>query len=295
MLKNKKSKMVAFVILILLTIAIMIFSYNGFFGFTRRFNEFDYLVLNIVGDAVMVGIVTYFSTMKVSNFISKKEFERNNKINVSINSRLNNIVDYKSFMELYNNSDVFFAIDEEERKVIDYVYKTYEFVLTSLQTEGIERQLLDIILNIPFFINFLGDENVIECYEEIFKKFNSEKFNNITILKNLFTKEDYVKLEKFSNMVLNFKHFEMTNLNNIEGCQILLTANDVVACKISCLPNHKYDIYSYYDIEKWLQFIAFSFDYDSNEYYTNLLGVKYTIDTESKPAKISLNDYMKFK
>ena len=83
----------------------------------------------------MVGIVTYFSTMKVSNFISKKEFERNNKINVSINSRLNNIVDYKSFMELYNNSDVFFAIDEE-----------------------------------------------------IFKKFNSEKFNNITILKNLFTK-----------------------------------------------------------------------------------------------------------
>ena len=220
----------------------MLYSYNGFFVFTRRFNEFDYLVLNIVGDAVMVGIVTYFSTMKVSNFISKKEFERNNKINVSINSRLNNIVDYKSFMELYNNSDVFFAIDEE-----------------------------------------------------IFKKFNSEKFNNITILKNLFTKEDYVKLEKFSNMVLNFKHFEMTNLNNIEGCQILLTANDVVACKISCLPNHKYDIYSYYDIEKWLQFIAFSFDYDSNEYYTNLLGVKYTIDTESKPAKISLNDYMKFK
>ena len=73
----------------------------------------------------------------------------------------------------------FFSIDEEERKVIDYVYKTYEFVLTSLQTDGIERQLLDIILNIPFFINFLGDENVIECYEEIFKNLIQK---NLTIL-----------------------------------------------------------------------------------------------------------------
>ena len=273
----------------------MISSYNGFFCFTKRFNEFDYLLLNIVGDAIMVGIVTHLSTMKVSNLISKKEFERNNKINISINSKSNNIVDYKSFMDLYNNSDVFFAIDEENRKTIDYVYKKYEFILKSLQTDGIEKQLLNIILNIPFFINFLGDENITECYDEIFKKFNSEKFNNITILKNLFDKEDYAILEKFSNIVLNFKHFEMTNLNNIEGCQILLTANDIVVCKISCLPNHKYDIYSYYDAEKWLQFIAFSFDYDSKEYATNLLGVKYTINTESKPIKINLSDYIQFK
>ena len=53
----------------------------------------------------------------------------------------------------------------------------------------------------------------------------------------------------------------MTNLNNIEGCQILLTANDVVACKISCLPNHKYDIYSYYDkdYKKVTVFIEYCF------------------------------------
>ena len=116
------------------------------------------------------------------------------------------------------------------------------------------RRILSVISSGDQIIESITSEKkVIDCFD-ISKYPNYYLMLKLAALKVL-KKEDYVKLEKFSNMVLNFKHFEMTNLNNIEGCQILLTANDVVACKISCLPNHKYDIYSYYDIEKWLQFI----------------------------------------
>ena len=49
----------------------------------------------------------------------------------------------------------------------------------------------------------------------------------------------------------------------------------------------------YYTSDHWIDFIAFSFDYDSKEYVTNLLGFKYTNNEENmKPAKINLKDFI---
>ena len=48
--------------------------------FHEGFNELDYLMLNIFGDGIIVGIVTYFSTKLISIQISKNEFNRYNKI-----------------------------------------------------------------------------------------------------------------------------------------------------------------------------------------------------------------------
>lgn len=274
-------------------IGLFICSYIGVYPFTKEFNQLDYLLLNIIGDAIMVGIVTYFSTMKISKDISKKEFDRNNKINICINNKTNNIVNYESFMSLYSNSDVFFAVDEKDREIIDYVYKKYDFILKTLQSKDIEKQLIDVILNIPFFINYFEDENIIESYKEIFERFDTKNYRNISILKDFFEKDDFEKFEQFSNIILNFKHFELTNLNSIEGCQILLMSDNIVDCKIASLPSHKYNIYTYYDSEKYIEFVAFSFDYDSNEYASNLLGIKYKNYEKSKPAKITLSDYIK--
>ena len=104
-------------------------------------------------------------------------------------------------------------------------------------------------------------------------------------MKELLTKEDIKKLSRFSNIILNCKHYVITNLNNVEGCQLLATSDNILACKIPCLPNHTYDIFMYYTSDHWINFMAFSFDYDSKEYVTNLSGFKYTNNEENmKPA-----------
>lgn len=296
-MKNINYRSLLLILLFVVVIILVILSYKGLLFFTSGFNNFDFLLFNIIGDALLVGIVTHISSKNISLFISKKEFDRNNKINITINKTRNEIINFETFMNTYKNTDVYFAMCESDRKVIDYVFKLYDCFLTTLTCNGVEKQLLDTLLNIPFFIKYYADVNIEDSYEEIIKKFDPKKrFNNIAILKELLTKEDIIKLAQFSNIILNSKHYMVTNLNNIEGCQLLVTADNIVACKIPCLPNHTYDIFMYYNSNHWIDFLAFSFDYDSKEYATNLLGFKYSNNEENiKPAKINLKDFINIK
>ena len=274
--KNITYKYISLVLILLIIILVTLLSYNGLFFFNKGFNDLDYLIMNIIGDAILVGIVTHISSKNISTYISKKEFDRNNKINITVNKSRNSIINYETFMELYKNNNVYFAVTESDRKIIDYVYKLYDCFLNTLNCVGVEKQLLDTILNIPFFFSYYENEKIEDSYEEIIKKFDSKnRFNNISILKELLTKNDIEKISQFSNIILNFKHYTITNLNNVEGCQILITANNIVTCKIPCLPNHTYDIFMYYDSDHWIDYLAFSFDYDSKEYATNIFGFKY--------------------
>ncbi len=293
-MKNINYKSLLLILLFVVIIIFGILSYNGLLFFTSGFNNFDFLLFNIIGDALLVGIVTHISSKNISLSISKKEFDRNNKINVTINKSRNEIINYETFMNIYKNNDIYFAMSESDRKIIDYIYKLYDCFLNTLMCEGVEKQLLDTLLNIPFFFKYYEDENIEDSYEEIIKKFDPNKrFNNISILKELLTKEDIKKLSRFSNIILNCKHYVITNLNNVEGCQLLATSDNIVACKIPCLPNHTYDIFMYYTSDHWIDFMAFSFDYDSKEYVTNLSGFKYTNNEENmKPAKINLKDFI---
>lgn len=296
-MKTHTYKIILLILILAVVIVIALLSYNGLLFFTSGFNDLDFLLFNILGDALLVGIVTHISSKNISLFISKKEFDRNNKINITINKSRNEIINFETFMNTYKNNDVYFAMSESDRKVIDYVFKLYDCFLTTLTCNGVEKQLLDTLLNIPFFIKYYADENIEDSYEEIIKKFDPKKrFNNIAILKELLTKEDIIKLAQFSNIILNSKHYIVTNLNNIEGCQLLVTTDNIVACKIPCLPNHTYDIFMYYDSNHWIDFLAFSFDYDSKEYATNLSGFKYSNNEENiKPAKINLKDFINIK
>lgn len=216
----KNYKFILLCLVIFFIILTSIFSYCGMFFFNKGFNDFDYLILNIIGDAILVGIVTHISSKSISTYISKKEFNRNNKINITINKSRNDIINYETFMELYKNNDVFFAITESDKKIIDYVFKLYDCYLNTLRCNGVEKQLLDILLNIPFFFKYYDDEKIEDSYDDIIKKFDPKKrFNNISILKELLTKDDIEKLSQFSNIILNMKHYSITNLNNVEGCQ----------------------------------------------------------------------------
>lgn len=117
-----------------------------FVFFTEKFNEFDYLILNILGDAILVGIVTHISSKNISTFISKKEFDRNNKINITINKSRTSMINYLEFMTAYENSDIFFAIDENDREILNKTYKLYDYILNTLQCTGVEKQFSNLPL-----------------------------------------------------------------------------------------------------------------------------------------------------
>lgn len=119
-MKKKKSKgntckIGLLVLLLITTITILILSYDGLLFFTKGFNDFDFLIFNILGDAILVGIATHISSKNISLFISKKDFDRNNKINITINKSRNEIINFETFMNIYKNNDIFFAISEAEK------------------------------------------------------------------------------------------------------------------------------------------------------------------------------------
>lgn len=294
---KSKIKYIISLLIIIFIIVIAIMSYQGLLFFYPGFNDFDYLILNVLGDALLVGIVTHISSKNIALYISKKEFDRNNKINITINESRNCIINYETFMNIYENNDSFFAVEKKEMETVDYIYKLYDYFLKTLKCDGTEKQLFDTILNIPFFIKHYDDNNVIECYREILKKFDPKnKYNNISILKEIISEEDIKQMQNFSNIILHIKHYTIINLNNVEGCQLLITADNKVISKIPCLPNHSYDMYMYFDKEHWIDNIAFTFDFDSKEYATHLLSFKYSNSIEEiNPTKINLKDYINIK
>ena len=84
-MKKKKSKgntckIGLLVLLLINTITILILSYDGLLFFTKGFNDFDFLIFNILGNAILVGIATHISSKNKSLFVSKKDFDRNKKL-----------------------------------------------------------------------------------------------------------------------------------------------------------------------------------------------------------------------
>lgn len=78
-------------------------------------------------------------------------------------------INYETFMNIYKNNGIYFAMSESDRKIIDYIYKLYDCFFYTLMCEGVEKQLLDTLLNIPFFFKYYEDENIEDSYEEIIK------------------------------------------------------------------------------------------------------------------------------
>lgn len=293
----KKKNILLLSIAIILFIVVLVFSYTGIFFFNTGLGSLDYLFFNIIGDAVLVGVTTYISSKSISTYISRKEFDRRNMISVSVSEVRNNISNYKKFIEIYENTNTFFSLDQKHKNIIDYVYDFYVRIINIVLCKDTEKHIFDIILNIPFYIDTFEDNSVKECYEEILKDFDKTgKYNNISILKDLVKEKDIEMLQNFSSIICNIKHLNITNLNSTEGCQLLVTADKRVECKMAILPSQSYEIYMYYNKNHFIEVIAFSFDLDQKEYASNVYGFKYSNDKEkSKPISINLSDYITIK
>lgn len=294
---KKKHKVLLIITISILFMTIFTLSYTGVLFFNKGLGSLDYLFLNIIGDAILVGIITYISSKSISVYISRKEFDRRNKICISVNEIRNNISNYNRFIDAFENSTIFFSLDEKEKEIINYVYDFYIKFLNIIVCKDTEKQLFDTILNIPFIIDDFEDNSVKESFNEILKKFDKQgEFNNISILKVLISKKDIDILQKFSNIIRHIKHFKVTNLNSSEGCQLLVTADKRVECKIACLPSQCYELYMYYNKEHFIDIIAFSFDFDQKKYASNIYGFKYSNNKDkNKPANINLSNFINIK
>lgn len=105
---KEKRHTIFLAIIFLIFLLTLIFSYNGFFFFTKGINIIDQLFINIFSDVFLVGIVTYISTKSASTYVAEKEFKRNNKINIAVYKSKNKIDNYKMFMKYSEDENVFF-------------------------------------------------------------------------------------------------------------------------------------------------------------------------------------------
>lgn len=287
-------KVIAIIIMIILTFGYLYMSYEGILFFEEGFNDIDCVVFNVVGDAILVAITTYISSKAVSNYISKKEFNRNNKITINISEKGHSLYNFINFMEKYSDGNIYFGVSKEDMYVIEYVYKKYNMIDIVLNKAYNTDQYLENILNYPFIYSFLHKKNFIKSWKNMIEslcKGSSE--NNVELLKAILKEEEYEYFEKFSKIILKIKYYEIVNLNSNQSCILLITANGVVVNKISCIPNSKNGLFLYFDEDKDIEFYAFSHDYDGREKATNVLGFKYTNKyDENKPIHINLNDYI---
>lgn len=285
-------KIIGIVVAFIVGCIYIISSYKGFFILEEGFNQLDYLILNILGDSILVGLVTYLSTKSISLYISKKEFERNNKISVSINEKSKKIYNYAEFLKSYNKSNLYFCLSTEDREIVEYVYKRYQVFESIFDKNSLNNKQLQNILNFPFVSRLIVFEKSFTKWENLIN--DTQKTSDVKLLNTILNDKDYENFEKFSNILNKIKYFEIVNLNSVQSCVLLITAEGRVVNKISCLPNTTYEIYMYFKEEKWVQFIGFKKNYEGEEEAEKIMGFRYSNKLgDTKPAQITLDDYIK--
>ena len=292
---NKKRKIIIYSIAIIVLILYLTFSYHGILFFTKAYNGLDYVIFNVLGDAILVGITTFISTKYISVYISKKEFDRNNQININIQEKRHTLYTCENFLGIYSDSNLYFGMKQKDIDVIEYVYKKYNAFSIVLNKANINDKMVENILNYPFIYSFITKGKFIDNWKKMINTFNiKESKKNVELLKALIKDEDYDYFERFSEIVNRIRYYEIVNINSIQSCVLLVTANNRVIDKISCNPNEKYGLYLYFDEDIQIQFIGFNHNYEGKEEYKNLMGFKYTNNKEkTMPADIELEKYIK--
>lgn len=285
-------KKISIIIFLLIFIGIYLFlSYYGI-GFCHAgFNEIDILIFNVFGDAILVGITTYIATRKISIEIAKKEFNRNNKINITVNKIKNQIKDYKQFKKNYIDDDFIFNLNDRDNKVLDNVYNQYvqwEYVTENLE----EDREKDLILNYPFNYFWLFNKNkeFNEGWKFLRDAFQSE---NIKTLYDMLEESRIDEFMYFSNILSKCKYYEIINLNHNCSAGIIITADNRVCSKIFLLPATKKKVMFYFEKDCNIELIAFRNDFEGKEEAVNIMGFRYSNDEQFAPAKINLSDYIK--
>ena len=107
--------------------------------------RFDLIVIREVSRFARNTVDTLQETRKLKN------------IGVEVYFIDDNISNYNRFIGAFENSTIFFSLDEKEKKIINYVYDFYIKILNIIVCKDTEKQLFDTILNIPFIIDAFED------------------------------------------------------------------------------------------------------------------------------------------
>ena len=117
LLKKNKKYVVLFIFILIIVIFYFVCSYLGWIFFTKGFGTIDIVLLEIVGNSLIVGIVTYFSTKFISEYLQEKDFNRNNIIEIEHEKTSYKIVNYEMFLNAYLNNEINFHMDLKNKDI----------------------------------------------------------------------------------------------------------------------------------------------------------------------------------
>lgn len=284
----KKVK-VAICLILLIIVIYFICSYIGILFFTKGFGTIDIVLLEVVGNSLIVGIVTYFSTKFVSEYLQEKEFNRNNIIELEHEKTQFKIVNYNMFLDICINNSVFFEMDKEDKEIIESAFQKYLEWDSIIKTGNKDYKKEIAFINLPFIISLLkSDINFYEFWKEAYEDRVAKKENIFTI-----SDEDFNVFTKFVNILSNLRFYNLRNLSKDNISRGIILGNGIVISKFSLFPNQNKILGYFYKKDIDVEILVFYHDYNGKEKYENVMGFKYQVIENSVPAHIDLDSLTK--
>jgi len=284
----KKVKVI--ICLIFLNIVIyFICSYRGVLFFKKGFGTIDIVLLEIVGNSFIVGIVTYFSTKFVSEYLQEKEFNRNNIIELEHEKTQFSIVNYNVFLDICINNSVIFEMDKEDTEIIEKIFQKYLEWDSIIKSGNKDYKKEIAFINIPFIFGLSKYKfNFYEFWKESYEERVENKENIFTI-----SDEDFIVFSKFVNILSNLRFYNLRNLSKNNIARGIILGNGRVISKFSLFPNQNKILGYFYKEDIDIEILVFYRDYKGKEKYDNIMGFKYQVIENNIPANIDLESLIK--
>ncbi len=264
-------------------------SYIGALFFTKGFGVIDIALLEVVGNSFIVGIVTYFSTKFISEYLQEKEFNRNNIIEIEHEKTQFKIVNYNMFLDICINNSVIFEMDKENMEIIEKFFQKYLEWDSIIKTGNKDYKKEIAFINIPFIISLSKTKiHFYEFWKEAYDERVANKENIFTI-----SDEDFNVFSKFVNILSNLRFYNLRNLSKENIARGIILGNSVVISKFSLFPNQNKILCYFYENDINIEILVFYRDYKGKEKYENVMGFKYQAIENNVPANIDLDSLMK--
>lgn len=286
---KEKNKILILILLIIIIIDYFICSYLGLFFFTDGIGAIDLVLLEIIGNSLVVGIVTYFSTKFISEYLQEKEFNRNNTIEIEHEKTPYKIVNYEMFLDMYIKNLVIFEMDEKNKEVIEKVFQKY-LEWDSIIKNGNKDYKKEItFINLPFITSLLKTQiNFYDMWKELYDKRVAKKENIFTL-----SDEDFNLFAQFVKILSNLRFYNLRNLSKSNIARGIILGDNKVISKFSLFPNQNNILGYFYEMDLNIEILVFYHDYRGKEKCENIMGFKYQMKDNHIPANIDLDSLMK--
>lgn len=288
-MKEKNKILILMLILLIITIIYFICSYLGVFFFTNGIGTIDIVLLEIIGNSLIVGIVTYFSTKLISEYLQEKEFNRNNIVEIEHEKTSYKIVNYEMFLDIYIKNLVIFEMDEKNKDVLEKVFQKYLEWDSIIKNSNKDYKKEITFINLPFICSLLKTQiNFYDMWKELYDKRLTNKENIFTL-----SDEDFSLFTQFVNILSNLRFYNLRNLSKSNIARGIILGNNRVISKFSLFPNQNNILGYFYEEDLNIEILVFYHDYKGKEKYENIMGFKYQVVENNIPANIDLESLMK--